>query len=354
MTRAAFVIPGDIDLPTGGYAYDRHVLALLPAAGVAAEHVALPESFPTPTDADIAATRERLGALPLDTVLLVDGLALGALPAALLDEVRQPIVALCHHPLALEAGLDPARAAALKRSETEALAYARHVIVTSAMTKRIVADDFAVPATRITVAEPGTDRAARALSYCAEAEPPAVPRLLAVGSIVPRKGYDVLVRALVPLADRAWEVAIAGSDDRSPATTSALIAQIEAAGLTGRVRMLGAVGTDDLDALYRRSDIFLMPSLFEGYGMVLAEAMARGLPIVCTTGGAAAETSPDAAALKVPPGDARAFSDALARLLDDAPLRRGMSNAAWAAGLALPTWDGTARIIADVLKRATP
>ena len=63
-----------------------------------------------------------------------------------------------------------------------------------------------------------------------------------------------------------------------------------------RVRMIGAVGTSELDRLYAGADLFVMPSLFEGYGMVLAEAMARGLPIVCTTGGAAAETAPDAAA----------------------------------------------------------
>ena len=93
-----------------------------------------------------------------------------------------------------------------------------------------------------------------------------------------------------------------------------------------------------------------MPSLFEGYGMVLGEAMARGLPIVCTTGGAAAETAPNTAALKVPPSDAAAFGTAVARLLDDAALRRNMADAAWAAGLVLPTWDDAAKRIAAVLK----
>ena len=54
---AAFVIPGDIDLPTGGYGYDRRVMALLPAAGVLARHVALPGAYPSPTTADLTAAR---------------------------------------------------------------------------------------------------------------------------------------------------------------------------------------------------------------------------------------------------------------------------------------------------------
>ena len=113
--------------------------------------------------------------------------------------------------------------------------------------------------------------------------------------------------------------------------------------------MIGNVGSSDLDALYARADLFVMPSLYEGYGMVLAEAMARGLAVVCTTGGAAAETVPDAAALKVAPGDPIAFGAAVARMLEDADLRGRMADAAWAAGQTLPRWTDTARIIAEVL-----
>ena len=175
------------------------------------------------------------------------------------------------------------------------------------------------------------------------------PHLLAVGSIVARKGYDVLVRALTPLADKAWTLSIVGAA-RDAAVLSALVEQIAEAGLQSRVRLLGARTEAELDEIYATADIFVMPSLFEGYGMVLGEAMARGLPIVCTTGGAAAETAPNAAALKVSPGDANAFGAAVARLLDDAVLRAGMADAAWAAGLMLPTWDDAAKRIAAVLK----
>ena len=341
--RAAFVIPGDLSLPTGGYGYDRRVLARLPAYGVDVHHVALPGSFPFPTLDDLAATEAIFADLDAAQVLFIDGLAYGAMGFDLINRIRQPIVALCHHPLALEAGLDDAKRAQLRLSEHNALARARHVIVTSPMTARILREDFGVPEDSIMIAEPGTDRAARSKGNGTP------PHLLAVGAIVPRKGYDVLIRALAPLADKPWALSIVGPA-RDAALLAALEEQIAAAQLQSRIRLLGARSEAELDEIYASADIFVMPSLFEGYGMVLGEAMARGLPIVCTTGGAAAETAPNTAALKVPPGDAAAFGAAVSRLLDDTALRAGMADAAWAAGLMLPTWDDAVKRIAAVLK----
>lgn len=343
MTPAAFVIPGDIDLPTGGYAYDRRVLALLPQHGVAARHVALPGSFPMPSAADMAEAERRLTALPADIVLLIDGLAYGAMPADAIVRVRQPIVALVHHPLCLEAGLTPQRQQQLRQLETTALAFARHVIVTSEPTARTLRADFAVPAARITVAEPGTDPAARARGSDGD-----TLQLLAVGSIVPRKAYDVLVHALALLRGRPWHLTIAGPD-RSVEASAALQDAIADTGLADRVSLVGPVAQTRLAELYATADAFLMPSLYEGYGMVLGEAMARGLAIVCTTGGAAAETVPDAAALKVPPGDVGALTQAIQRLLDEPALRRRLADASWTAGQALPRWDETARRVAAVI-----
>ncbi len=348
MINAAFVIPGDISLPTGGYGYDRRVLALLREMGPV-RHVALAGGFPTPSADDLTATVQTLASLPDRTVLLIDGLAFGAMPADVIRRIRQPIVALCHHPLALEAGLTEAAQAHFRRTETVALARARHVIASSPMTKQILVADFGLSARKVTVAEPGTDPAERATGR--QGQGPA--QMLAVGSIVPRKGYDVLVHALADLEHLDWRLTIAGSDDRNPETTQAVKQAITAAGLDSRIKMIGAVDATALERLYASADLFVMPSLFEGYGMVLAEAMARGLPIVCTTGGAAAETAPDAAAIKVPPGDATALRNAVARALDDAGLRQRMADAAWAAGQTLPRWSDTARIIADVLRKVT-
>jgi glycosyltransferase involved in cell wall biosynthesis len=351
-SACAFVIPGDLSLATGGYAYDRAVLTGLRGHGIAVAHVPLPGSYPNPSPADLVTTAAALADLPLDGPLLIDGLAYGAFPAELLAGIRQRIVALVHHPLGLETGLDPARAQDLINLETRALARAAHVIVTSQLTKRLLVADFAVPSRRITVAEPGTELAPRATGSGSP-----TLHLLAVGSLVPRKGYPVLIEALAGLqalagpaaAPLAWRLTIAGSA-RDPAETALIELAIARHGLGRHITILGAVMTADLNRLYASADLFVMPSLFEGYGMVLAEAMARGLPIVCTTGGAAAETVPDGAALKVAPGSSDALRHALYRAMTDAGRRQQLAGHSWAAGQRLPTWDSTSRTIATVLQ----
>ncbi|HEV2552792.1 MAG TPA: glycosyltransferase family 4 protein [Bosea sp. (in: a-proteobacteria)] len=344
MSAIAFAIPGDIDLPTGGYAYDRRLLAEWRAIGIPAQHIALPGSFPFPTDGDLHETGRALLQRPYDDTLLIDGLAYGAFPEGIAAGLAGRVVALVHHPLGLETGHAPEIARALLAREAAALRYVRAVVTPSPAMKRLLAADFGVPAERITVAAPGVDAAPRA-SGSAAGEP---LQLLAVGSVVPRKGYDVLVAALAGLSDRDWRVTIVGATDRATDTVAALVAQIEAAGLNGRIRLVGAIDDAALAEAYGHADLFVLPSLFEGYGMVLTEALARGLPIVCTTGGAAAETAPDDAALKVAPGDATALAKALASLIDAPARRQAMADAAWVAADALPRWRDTAAIVAGV------
>jgi glycosyltransferase involved in cell wall biosynthesis len=349
MTPAVFAIPGDIELPTGGYMYDRRVLALLAQLGVAVRHLQLPGSFPDPSAADLDEAGRLLAAVAPGDVVMVDGLAYGAMPAEVIERARAPIIALVHHPLCLEAGLAKARQDALHTLEKAALALARRIVVTSHATGRTLIADFAVPADKVTVSEPGTDPAPRATGSGA-----GPLKLLSVGAIVPRKAYDILVRALGTLKDQDWRLTIAGPTDRSPEALAAVRAAIGEACLTDRIALVGPVNQERLADLYASADVFLLASLYEGYGMVLAEAMARGLPIVCTTGGAAAETVPDDAAIKVPPGDERAFTLAVQRALQDADLRRRIADASWAAGQKLPRWEDTARIIAGVIKEVAP
>ncbi len=344
MSGIAFAIPGDIDLPTGGYGYDRRLLAEWRAMGIPAQHVALPGSFPFPTQDDLAATGRAILSQPYDDVLLIDGLAYGAFPEGIAAGLAGRVVALVHHPLGLETGHAPETAKALLAREAAALRYARAVVTTSPATKRLLVADFGVPESRIAVALPGVDPAPRATGS-AEDQP---LHLLAVGSVVPRKGYRVLVEALSGLRGRDWRLTIVGATDRAPETTRDLIAAVAAADLGGRIDLLGAIPDAALAEAYARADLFVMPSLFEGYGMVLTEALARGLPILCTTGGAAAETAPDDAALKVAPGDATALAKALASLIDAPAQRRAMADAAWAAAETLPRWRDTAAIVAGV------
>jgi len=342
--RAIFAIPGDLATPTGGYAYDRRVLALLGEYGIDARLLTLPGSFPRPGAEDLEITRQALSAVSPDDVLLIDGLAWGATPVEIAGALGAKIVALCHHPLGLESGLSQAQADALIANETMNLAFAAKVVVTSHSTRATLIAQFGVDPEKIVVAEPGTDPAPRAIGGGSE-----VLNILAVGSIVQRKGYDLLVEALAGLQDFDWRLRIVGALDRAPDCVQALRAQIAAAGLEERI-ILGGATDAELDALYHNADVFVSASHYEGYGMVLTEAMARGLPIIASTGGAAADTLPDGAGLKIPPNDAPALREALRRALSDSALRAQLAQAASAAALSLPTWNDAANIIAQTLR----
>lgn len=348
MPKVVFAIPGDLASPTGGYAYDRHVMARLPAQGLTVEHLALPASFPHPSKADLTATANAVANIDADAVLLFDGLAFGALPVEIVRAIRQPIVTIVHHPLSFEPGLGAERQRELKASETAALSFAKAVVVSSATTRTVLSRDFNVAPERIVIAVPGRARASRARGSGG------TPSLLTVGAISPRKGYDVLIGALARIADRSWRATIVGSSTRDPATTKSIAETIAKHELTGRIVITGQVDDRQLGEFYDRADLFVLSSRYEGYGMVLAEALAHGLPIVTTTGGAAAETAPDGTALKVPPDDAAALASAVARMLDESALRRQMADASWRVGQALSGWPETVAIIAAALKGALP
>jgi glycosyltransferase involved in cell wall biosynthesis len=348
MTPCAFLIPGDLALPTGGYAYDRRLLAMLGSHGVDVGHVELPGGFPAPSPQELERTAELARTLPAKAVLLIDGLAYGAMPVELIDTLRGPgrrIVALCHHPLGYEAGLAPERSKELHASETAALAKADAVVVTSGETMDRLVKEFGVPSGRITVAEPGVEPAPRSRGTGKPV------RLLAVGTLVPRKGYGDLVDGLSRIKDLDWEMTIAGADDRHPQEAQRIRRLVAAAGLTDRVEIPGAVGDDRLHRLFDAADLFVMTSLYEGYGMALAEAMARGLPIVTTRCGAAAALVPDEAASKIAPGDSVALGAALRAMIGDDRLRGQKARASWLAGQQLPRWEDTARIVAEVIRR---
>jgi glycosyltransferase involved in cell wall biosynthesis len=342
----AFAIPGNIDAQTGGYAYARRVLALLPDYGVAAHRLTLPASYPFPRPDDIERTRHLFAQVAPDTVTLVDGLAFGAMPPDLADAIRQPIVALVHHPLAYETGISQADERRFRAFETHALARAQQVITSSTATATVLTTEYKVAPSALTVAEPGTNPALR--SQGGRSGTPLA--LLAVGAIIPRKGYGVLIEALQQLDDLAWHLTIVGDMDRDRAATNDLRRRLLQSGLRSQITLAGALPDRDLQRQYARADVFVMPSLYEGYGMVLTEAVARGLPIVCTSAGAMAETAPDDASLKVPAGDATALSEALRKVISDKELRHRLADNSWQRARQLPRWESTAQKIANVLK----
>ena len=344
---AVFAVPGSLDTPTGGYAYDKRIVAELAQSGWQIALVDLGEGFPWPSDAVRSKARATLSSIPTGCPIVVDGLALGVLPD-IASELENPLLALVHHPLALEWGLSTERADILRLSERRALACARGVVVTSPATARIVASDYGVPMERITVARPGSDPVPPARGSRGGA-----PHLLSVGAVVPRKGFDVLIAALAGLAHLEWRMTIAGDLTRDPVTAERLQADIARHGLTGRVATPGAVSSEQLAALYDSADLFVLASRFEGYGMAYAEALARGLPVIGTGAGAIPDTIPREAGLLVDAGDVAALADALHRVIIDPALRRRLAEAALAAARQLPTWPQSAKIFADALEALT-
>jgi glycosyltransferase involved in cell wall biosynthesis len=249
--------------------------------------------------------------------------------------------------LAAESGLSAVEADDLLRSERRALAPVRAVVVTSQATARLVHQAYNVPRERISVIEPGTDRVIPVMR-----EPKADVTLLAVGAVVPRKGYDVLVAALALLRQHQWQLTIVGDCTRDSETVASLRSSIDATGLTDRISLAGALSDEELANHYASADLFVLASRFEGYGMAIAEAIAYGLPVVSTRVGAIPETLPAGTGILTQPDDVHALSMALRTMIEQPAERQKRAAAARKAATALPTWSTAATQFADVLQAA--
>ncbi|WP_043530044.1 glycosyltransferase family 4 protein [Litchfieldella xinjiangensis] len=322
------IVAGDPAQLTGGYVYDARIAEALQAQGVPVEVIGLEGRFPEPDSVAADALEQALASQAEGTRVVIDGLAMCGLPDVVAAHgKRLDLTALVHHPLADETGLNDAERTRFAISETRALAAVGRVIATSTFTARRLAD-FDVPAEKVAVVEPGVASAPLAATSNDDGDASRTQRLLCVATLTPRKGHDLLVEALAPLADRDWQCDFIGGLDRDPAHLARVKALIETHGLDERIHLLGERPHDALDAAYHHADLFVLPSHYEGYGMVVVEALAHGLPVITTTGGALAHTLPEAAGVKVPPGEVAALSDALRRWFDEPELRQDLRRGA--------------------------
>jgi glycosyltransferase involved in cell wall biosynthesis len=340
-----FVLPGPEERRSGGTLYDLRLVRELEARGLRVRIAWLAERFPFPTAEDLAAAERLFAAIPEGTRVVVDCLALGAMPEVAARHGRRlALIALLHHPLSFEPGLPPETARRLLASERVALAHVRHVIVPSRTIRDLLMREFGVAYSRITVAPPGTDPAQPAPG--SRWDP---PQLLSVAALTPRKDHLNLIRALAHLAHRPWRLDIAGATTVDPATTQAVRAAITAFGFEGRIRLLGELSGAALEAAWQRADLFVSASRFEGFGMAIAEALARGLPIVAVRAGAVAELVPESAGILVEPGHPAALAAAIRCLLDDPALQVRLRAGALAARARLPSWEDTVRAVLRLL-----
>ena len=215
--------------------------------------------------------------------------------------------------------------------------------MTSPATLQDVVEHFAVPRQAITSILPGTDRVSRVSR-------PSVPgplQLLSVGSVVKRKGFDILLPALAKLTELPWHLTIAGDLTRDAEAVAQLQADLERFDLLNRVRVLGAIDSAHLQVLYSQADVFVLASRFEGYGMA-----AHGLPVIGTTAGAIPDTVPDTAGLLAKPGDVDSLQNALRQIIQDQVLRQSLSQGALLAAAQQPSWAECARSFEEVVERS--
>jgi glycosyltransferase involved in cell wall biosynthesis len=333
------VLPGDIDDPTtpsGGNVYDRRVCRGLATLGWTVVEHAVPGSWPRPTGTDRARLARVLGGLPDHATVLLDGLIASVVPDVLGPQSRRlHLIVVVHMPL------DDA-------DEAAALAAADAVITTSSWTRRRLIDRYALPADRVHVATPGVDPAPLAPGSPTGAD------LLCVAAVTPQKGHDQLTEAFAKVVDMPWCCTWVGSLTRDPDFVDRIRRQIDASGLAGRVRLTGPRTGADLDAAYAAADLVVLASRGETYGMVVTEALARGIPVLATAVNGLPEAlghTPDGSlpGLLVEPARPTALAQALRRWLAEPDLRDRLRAAARARRATLTGWAATAEHVAEVL-----
>lgn len=341
----AFVVPADLGGPSGGSAYNDAVLAALRAGGTHVAEFRVAGAWPRPSRSDLEILAR---ALSHADEVVVDGIVACAAPRQIRDAVASGIrvVVLVHLPLPAESGLGRIDVDALARSERTTLEAANAVLCTSDWTRADLAARYGVDAD---IVRPGVEEAA----LSAGSSP---PRLMLLGSVTPRKNTLLALRALASVRELPWEVVVAGPvipGDPFPAEVARAVHTLGA----DRARLVGAVTGRRRERLWHETDLLLLPSLVEPYGMVVTEALARGIPALVASGTGAVEAlgdgTPPGAPLPgaaLPPCDPAAWSDAVARWSDDASLRGAWRSAALQARSRLRRWPDAATQLRELLR----
>ena len=353
MTTVHVVVPDGIDdpaRPSGGNRYDRRICRELTSLGWSVHEHAVPGCWPRPDAPSLAALDGVVQRIPDDAVVLLDGLIASTAPEVLVPQARRlRLVVLVHMSLGQGAAGDEAGDARMR--ERAVLSGAAAVVTTSAWTRRRLLEIYALPADRVHVAEPAVDAADLATGTTAGGS------LLCVAAVTFDKGHDVLLDALAATTDLSWHCVCVGSLDRDPAFVAGLRRRCLDGGLGERVCFPGPRTGADLDRTYAAADLVMLASRAEAYGMVVTEALARGLPVLAAdVGGVTAALGHGADGARpgmlVPPDDPAALGAALRTWLGDAELRGRLRQAAYERRESLCGWSATASVLAGVLAGA--
>jgi glycosyltransferase involved in cell wall biosynthesis len=349
MSAVHVVLPGDIDdpaRPSGGNVYDRRICDGLAELGWSIHEVGVPGNWPWAAVGARIGLGAVLAQIPDGALVVIDGLVASAAPEVVIPETgRLQLVVLLHMPLGKTSLQGRPR-------ERAVLSSVASVVTTSHWTREWVLEHYALPDGRVHVAEPGAEAAALAPGTTSGGE------LLCIGAVVPAKGHDLLVDALAQVQDLPWLCTCVGSLELDPGFVDRLQAHAHDAGLARRIGFTGPRTGPALDATYAGADLLVLASRAETYGMVVTEALARGLPVVASGVGGVPEALGRAEGgtrpgLLVPPGDATSLAAALRCWLDDSALRESMRLAARERRQTLTGWEETIARVSRVLTGAS-
>jgi glycosyltransferase involved in cell wall biosynthesis len=364
VTDVHAVLPDTVhraDRPSGGNVYDRRLCDALAILGWTVREHLVEGTWPHPDPAARAALARVLDAVPAGAVVLLDGLvASGCADVVVPQAHRLRLVILVHMPLGgLGAGDD---------AERRVLTTASGIVTTSEWTRARLHELYAIDPDSLHVAVPGVDLADVAPGTDGGG------RLLCVAAVTQGKGHDLLVDALGRVDDLPWSCMCAGSLEIEPHYVAGLRQQAARLGLDDRLRLVGPLSRVDLDRAYAAADLVVLASRAETYGMVVTEALARGLPVLATAVGGLPEAlgarpasvldggpgsahadshagSHSTPGLLVRPEDPGALAQGVRRWLTDAGLRERLRMAARERRRTLPDWMVTGQRVSDVLAR---
>lgn len=332
----AFLVPGSPDQRTGGYGYVRQIVSALENLGQPVTLSGLDGEFPLSDETARRSLQTALTELPAGAVVVLDGLAMGGLPEVLArHRGRLKMIALVHHALADETGLDDAGRSYLYETERQALAQVDGVITTSHPTAAGLAR-YQVPAGRIRVIEPGVTRPVSLPPVTTKTGQSV--RILCVATLSARKAQHQLVAALGYLRHLDWHCTLAGSVRRQPEYAARVTQDIATAGLNSRLTLTGELDGQALDLAWRNADLVVLPSLYEGYGMVIDEALSHGLPVLTTDGGALAQTARKPGVWQYPAGNLPELQRQLEQLLGKPDVLACLQKEARQTGQTLKSW----------------
>jgi glycosyltransferase involved in cell wall biosynthesis len=330
--------------PSGGNTYDHRLCQALESDGWSVCVAEVPGAWPWAGETGRNALAHALGALPAGSTVLVDGLVASTLPEVVVpagDRLR--LVVLLHMPL----GIDADRPGAV-RAECDVLSAASAVVTTSSWTRDWVLASYGMDPDCLHVAHPGVDVSTPATGTRHGGA------LLCVGAVTPVKGQDLLLAALEDVADLRWRCECVGALSVAPNFVVELLDRARASGLDDRFELTGPLSGDELDAAYAGADVVVLSSRAETYGMVVTEALSRGLPVIAADVGGVPEALGFASAgehpgVLVPPDDVSALTTALRFWLTDAEARGARRAAALHRRAGLQDWSETATRVGRVL-----